>query len=104
MSHRPIATKRANRLSKLILQEPLLGHIDLVQYLQDHGYADTAGKAREMLEDGRVMADSHPLGMKGIYEAGHMDGNKGLPTTRLAGRPSAPAGLRDRIRVKVLNV
>lgn len=103
MSKRPVNKKRANKLRRMMVRGSRpLEYIDLVQYLQDRGYADTAGQAREIIELGNVMADSHPLGMREIYEAGHMDGTKGLPTRRLHGRPLVPAGLRDRIRVKEL--
>jgi hypothetical protein len=94
--------KRAQKMRRLIVNRSPIGYIDLVQWLQDQGHANTAGRAREIIELGLVMADSHTLGMNDIYEAGHMDGNKGLPTPRLQGRPVVPAGLRGRIRVKAV--
>lgn len=103
MSKRPLNIKRAKSLRRMIVNRSPIGYIDLVQWLQDQGYADTAGKAREIIELGNVMADSHPLGAKEIYEVPINDGTKGLPTLRLQGRPLVPAGLRGRIRVKVLD-
>lgn len=103
MAHRPINKKRGQKLRRLMLRQPPIAYIDLVQWLQDQGHADTAGKAREIIELGLVTADSHTLGHKDIYTAGHMDGAKGLPTPRPTGRPMVPAGLRGRIRVKELS-
>ena len=102
MSKRSINKKRADKMRRVMSRRPALEYIDLVQYLKDHGHANTSGEARELIELGNVMADSHPLGQKAIYEGGHMDGNKGVPTRRLQGRPHVPAGLRERIRVKAL--
>lgn len=102
MSKRPLNKKRAQKLRRLIGKSHPLEYIDLVQYLQDHGYAQTAGEARDIIQVGNVMADSHPLGVKEIYEAPHTDGPGCMPTLRLAGRPLVPAGLRGRIRVTPL--
>lgn len=102
MSKRPLNKKRANKLRRLIQVTNPIGYIDLVQWLQDHGHAQTAGEARDLIQVGNVMADSHPLGMKEIYEAPHNDGPGRMPTLRLAGRPMVPAGLRGRIRVTPL--
>jgi hypothetical protein len=101
MAKRPTNLKRAHKLRRMMLSARTpVGYIDLVQWLQDQGHANTSGQARDIIERGLVMADSHPLGMKEIYEGGHMDGPKGMPTSRLQGRPLVPAGLRGRIRVK----
>lgn len=102
MSKRPLNKKRAASMRRAILKRPPIGYVDLVQYLQDQGHADTAGQAREIIEVGNVMADSHPLGMKEIHETMHTDGRGQLPIRRLSGRPLVPAGLRERIRVTPL--
>jgi hypothetical protein len=99
MSKRPLNIKRAKKLRRLIKATSPIGYIDLVQWLQDHGHAQTAGEARDLIQVGNVMADSHPLGMKEIHEAPHFDGPGRMPTLRLTGRPLIPAGLRGRIRV-----
>jgi hypothetical protein len=101
MAHRSVNKKRANKLRRLMVhRDPPIAYIDLVQWLQDHGHAQTSGEAREKIELGLVMADSHPLGMKEVYEAPHQDSLKTPPKMRLSGRPLVPAGLRGRIRVK----
>lgn len=61
MSHRPIAEKKLNRLRKALRRTPTT-YIDLVEWLQDHRYAQTAGGARKMLVEGRVHVDSHVVG------------------------------------------
>jgi ribosome-associated protein YbcJ (S4-like RNA binding protein) len=53
MSSRPVLRKRANKVRKLMRQK-LPAYIDLVQWLQDHGHADTAGAARKLIADKRV--------------------------------------------------
>jgi hypothetical protein len=102
VSKRPLNLKKARKLRRMIVHSSPIGYIDLVQWLQDQGHADTAGQAREIIGAGNVMADSHPLGMREIYDVPVMDGSKGLPTLRTQGRPLVPAGLRGRIRVKAL--
>ena len=62
MSKRPTNIKAAQKLRRLIRVTSPIGYIDLVQWLQDHGHAQTAGEARDLIQVGNVMADSHPLG------------------------------------------
>jgi hypothetical protein len=61
VARRPIATKRALRLRKAFRRSPA-SYIDLVTYLMDRRYADTKGKARQMLLDGKVRVGSHKVG------------------------------------------
>ena len=89
MAKRPIQQKRADKLRRTMMKDPPVASIDLIKYLKDRGYAKTSGEARELLELGNVMADSHPLGQRELMTNPHA-------------RPMAPAGLRDRIRVTPL--
>ncbi len=66
MSSRPVLRKRANRVRKL-MRRKLPAHIDLVQWLQDRRYADTAGQARKLLEEGCVKTQGgNVLGRRAI--------------------------------------
>lgn len=81
-----LENKQMRRLTRALRKGRLPVHVDLVVWLQDHGYAQTAGSARELLKDGRVRADSHPLGVIDIY------GEKIV-------MPIVPASVRDAIIV-----
>lgn len=63
MSARSINTKRANRVRKA-MRSSLPTYVDLVHWLQLHGYADTAGGARKIILAGRVRSESHKLGIE----------------------------------------
>lgn len=62
MAKRPINTKRARRVRKLLRNE-LPKHLDLVQWLKDHGHAQTTGKAEEIILAKRVKSESHVIGV-----------------------------------------
>jgi hypothetical protein len=62
MSHRPINTKKANRVRKLMRRQ-LPAYIDLVAWLKQHGYADTTGEAHKIILARRVKSESHVIGL-----------------------------------------
>lgn len=63
MAKRPINEKRAARMRKAMTRKPLPGYIDLVKWLRQHGHAQTAGAARDLILDKRVKIDSHVVGV-----------------------------------------
>lgn len=94
MSARPVLRKRANRVRKLMRQQ-LPAQIDLVQWLQDHGHAQTAGEARTMLKDGRVKTQGGNIlgrGMENVVEGDQ-------ETVRYYAKPMIAATLRGEIVV-----
>jgi hypothetical protein len=72
MSHRPIEQKKLARLRKALRRTPD-AYIDLVDWLQTRGYADTAGQARKIILARRVKSESHVLG---IVKMPQLVGNK----------------------------
>lgn len=62
MAHRPIRRKQANRLRKALRRE-IPAHIDLIAFLRDRGFAQTAGAARNIILAGRVRAGDDTLGI-----------------------------------------
>ena len=62
MSHRPINTKKANRVRKFMRNTPD-AYIDLVAWLKMHGHADTTGAAERLILDRRVRSESHVIGI-----------------------------------------
>lgn len=62
MSKRDITAKKLYRLRKQLARQPLPAYINLIEWLQDHRHAQTAGAARKLLLAGRVKVDSHPVG------------------------------------------
>lgn len=73
MSHRPIIEKKIARIRKAVERRPLPLRIDLVDWLQTHGHAQTAGAARQLLIDGRVKAESHVVGRSQIEDVWFVD-------------------------------
>lgn len=65
MSKRPIAAKKLNRFRKAMRKE-LPRQLDLVQWLVDHGHADTTGAAQRLILARRVRSESHPVGVEQI--------------------------------------
>lgn len=62
MSARPIRRKQANKLRKAFRKE-LPRFMDLVQWLKDHGYAQTTGEANRIILAKRVKSESHVVGV-----------------------------------------
>lgn len=98
MSKRPITQKKVNRIRKMLRQTPP-AQIDLVQWLQAHGHADSAGQARQLIASGRVQSESHPLGREEIEEHKGL-GLPGHGAQRYFGNPRVAASLRDSIVVR----
>lgn len=65
MSKRPSRDKKIRRLRKALRRTPT-AYLDLIDWLETHGYADTAGQARTIILAGRVKRDSHTLGIATI--------------------------------------
>lgn len=65
MSHRPLLTKKANRLRKAFRQSPP-AYINLIDWLMDHGHANTKRQAKDILLAGRVRSESHVLGVQKV--------------------------------------
>lgn len=68
MSHRPIEQKKINKLRRQLQQNAGSppAFIDLVDWLQMHRHADTAGQARAIILAGRVKSESHTLGISRV--------------------------------------
>lgn len=71
------------RLRKALNRQTPIAYIDLVDWLKTRGYAQTSGKARELLTDGKVRVGSHAVGRKRALVA--------PPTSALAELRGAPA-------------
>ena len=65
MSHRPLQTKKLNRLRKALRQEHPR-YIDLVHWLKVHRHADTTGQAHKLILAHRVRSESHPVGLQTV--------------------------------------
>lgn len=89
MSKRSTHAKKIGKLRKSLRRTPTR-YIDLVQWLELRGYANTAGGARKLLTDGKVMVDSHVVGRTQLLE--------GDDATWIA-QPLIKAEHRDRIIV-----
>lgn len=96
MSHRRTEDKKLARLRRQLRQNSNRApvHLDLVEYLQAHRHADSAGKARKIILAGRVKANSHTLG---IAQVPKMVGNTVVMEDTVA--PLVPADLRGSIVV-----
>ena len=84
----------AKRNGKRRLRRPMAAHIDLVHWLRLRGYADTAGAARKMLEEGRVRSGANPVGrMQVKVQRGQME------TVEYVASPLIDASLRNTLYV-----
>jgi hypothetical protein len=90
-----LLNKRVRRMRRALRKGRVRAFIDLVSWLQLHGYADTAGQARKLIMDERVKSESHPLGFQ-IIELPDADGE--MHKHRIF-NPRVPADLRDSIYV-----
>lgn len=61
MSHRPTSRKQVARLRKALRRTPD-AYIDLIHWLKLRGHAQTTGQAKQLLIDGKVRSNSHPVG------------------------------------------
>lgn len=93
MSHRPILTKKANRIRKALRRTPP-SNFDLVQWLLDHRYASTKREAREMLIAGKVKSESHVLGREQMPTL-----VKGQVKLEWAAQPIVSVSVRDKLTV-----
>lgn len=89
--------KKVRAMRRALRKGRLPAYIDLVDWLRVRKYAQTAGAAREMLMDGKVKSESHPLGLRVIDVEGK-DGE--MKKVRILD-PLVPARLRDSIYVEV---
>lgn len=55
--------RKLKRLRKSLRKGQLPMRINLIDFLQQRGTADTAGQARKIIEEERVMSESHVLGI-----------------------------------------
>lgn len=60
--------KKARAMERAIRKGRVPTHFNLVHWLEDRGLADTGGQARELIQKGRVKADSHVLDGKHVVE------------------------------------
>ena len=82
MSHRPTDKKKLRGLRKALRKTPPR-YINLVEWLQDRGYANTAGGARQLLIDGKVRVDSHVVGREQMLTVNDADQNE-IPFYRVS--------------------
>ena len=90
MSKRPTSKKKVARLRKALRRTPD-SYIDLVHWLKSRGHARTTGEALRLMKDGKVRADSHPVGRTRIQLT--EEDHTWLPIRFV------PAGLRDSLIV-----
>lgn len=57
-----LEAKRGRRNRKLFRRE-LPAYLNLIDWLQDHRYAQTAGGARTLIRNKRVKSESHVVGL-----------------------------------------
>jgi hypothetical protein len=99
MAHRSNNVKQARRLRKHFRRQ-LPAYIDLVQWLQDHRHAQTAGQAKRLMLDGKVRVAANAVGRKSDPRARAV-GFKGLylSTDGWVLDPYLPAQFRNEIHV-----
>lgn len=56
------ANKKIRKLERALRKGRIPRYLNLVHWLEDHGYAQTAGEARKLIDEDRVMSESHPVG------------------------------------------
>lgn len=97
MAHRPIDQKKLQRLRKGLGRRSLPAYIDLIQWLLDRGHVNTAGAARRLLLEGKVMSESHVIGREKrlVRPAPNSE-----PKLVWVAAPLVPADLRPTIRVE----
>lgn len=83
--------KKIRQLRRAIKKGRLPVYLNLLEWLADHKYADTKGKAFKLIREQRVMRDSHVLGLSEIEEN---DGAKAIVVA-----PFVPARYRHSIHV-----
>lgn len=81
-------------MRKAMTRRPLLSRIDLVDWLRVRGHAQTGGAARDMILDGRVMSESHVVG---IATEPRLQPDGTVRDTKVVSR--VPASLRGSLRV-----
>jgi hypothetical protein len=95
MAHRSINSKRARRIRKALGRQPLDPHIDLVEWLVSRRHASTRGAARRMLEEGRVMSESHIIGRQKV----RLMQAEGADVERWIATPVVPAAVKPTLCV-----
>jgi hypothetical protein len=111
MSHRPIARKRGDRMRKALRHTPDR-YFNLIEWLCDHGHAQTAGQARKIILARRVRSDSHVLGIRREPVLVPADGKKVNPFDKTGAQqremkvevqdvcaPVIPVALRENLQV-----
>jgi hypothetical protein len=88
--------KKIRALRRALRKGRLPARIDLIAWLKDRRYAQTTGAARQLLIDGKVKSESHPLGVQ-IVDVEDRDGK--LKKIRVLD-PLVPASLRGSIHVE----
>lgn len=98
--NRPEA-KKLRRLERALRKGRLPKWIDLIQWAQDHGHAQTAGAARKLIVDDRIRYASHPLGKKIIeFRGPHLaDPAAAGPAKIQVLEPRVPAHMQNSITV-----
>lgn len=95
MARRPVAQKQMRRLRKAVGRRTPPAYIDLIDWLQTRRHAQTTGQAVRLLEDGKVMSESHVVGRERIT----VPGPPGEPIERWIAAPRVPAKMRPTLRV-----
>lgn len=80
-------------MRKAMRQTPK-GFLDLFQWLEDRGYADTRGQARTLILHKRVRSESHVVGITDVT----LETPRGRETTRMP-EQFIPAELRTSLEV-----
>lgn len=96
MSARPIEAKQIAKLRKALRRTPP-SSINLVEWLRDRKYANTAGGARRLLTKGKVKVDSHVIGRERAITG--FEDDKEAPVFGWVAAPYVPAEIRSQIQV-----
>jgi hypothetical protein len=83
--------KKIRALDRAIRKGRLPRYIDLVKWLRDRRYANTAGGAEAIILAGRVKSESHTVGIAQMP----LSNGKSSPVVA----PAVPASLRPTLRV-----
>lgn len=96
MARRPIRAKQIAAMRRSLRQQPTRS-INLVEWLRDRGYAQTAGEARRLILAGRVKSESHVLGVhvRQVPDPAHPGDTRDESVVH----PIVPADLRGTLHV-----
>jgi hypothetical protein len=91
--------KKIRALRRALKKGRMPAFLDLEEWLRVRGYADTAGAARKLIHERRVVHESHPLGFR-IVNIHNEDEPDAEPQKKEMYWPYVPSHLRPGIQLK----